>query len=321
MNPDHLDRTVDELLDRLGASFRLDQHLGGRTLGDLFEATIRHAADAPAVDFGRLGDPSELHCSADGIMHFLYRPHLFPGMDDALRLGHLVQFDLLPRELPDRSPVAIAAMLESYCHLSGDLFGWRSEDDGGLAAWMLDVSGHGVRAGFGAVVMKLILAETDPNLTLIEMADQIERRFLELRHPDDPAALYATGVLLRIAADGRAEYLSAGHPPLLVRRSDGTVDAFDATSVPLALLPEIDAESRPITLRPTDTLLVFTDGLIELADPDGRPFGLERTSEVLGATPGEPIDVIEALEDAVADHHDLDRLDDDLSLLAMRLRT
>ncbi|MGD8439289.1 MAG: PP2C family protein-serine/threonine phosphatase [Holophagae bacterium] len=321
MSVTDLDRTVDDLLDRLGASFRLDRRIGDRPLGELFESTIRHAAGVASVDFSRLGDPAELHRSADGIMHFFYRPHLFPDMDDALRLGHLVQFDLLPRELPDRSPVEAAAMLESYCHLSGDLFGWQSVADTTLTAWMLDVSGHGVRAGFGAVVMKLILADIDPTLPLSDLAKQVERRFLELRHPDDRATLYATGVFLRLGDDGRTEYLSAGHPPLLVRRSDGRVEEHEATSVPLVLLPDIDAGSRSITLGPTDTLLVFTDGLIELAGPEGQPFGLERTSDVLGATPGDPIDVIEALAGAVADYHDLDRLDDDLSLLAMRRRT
>lgn len=321
MSSNDLDRTVGDLLDRLGASFRLDRRIGDRPLGEIFESTIRHAAGVASVDFGRAGDRAELHRSANGIMHFFYRPHLFPDMDDALRLGHLVQFDLLPRELPDGSPVEAAAMLESYCHLSGDLFGWQSVADTALTAWMLDVSGHGVRAGFGAVVMKLILADIDPTLPLSDLAKQVERRFLELRHPDDRAALYATGVFLRFGGDSRVEYLSAGHPPLLVRRSDGRVDEHEATSVPLVLLPDIEAESSSITLEPTETLLVFTDGLIELADAEGRPFGLERASDVLGGTPGDPIDVIEALAGAVADYHDLDRLDDDLSLLAMRRRT
>jgi serine phosphatase RsbU (regulator of sigma subunit) len=71
-------------------------------------------------------------------------------------------------------------------------------------------------------------------------------------------------------------------------------------------------------LSAADTLLLFTDGLVELTGPDGRPFGFERTSDVLARTSGQPLDVIEALAGAVADYHDLDRLDDDLSLLAMR---
>lgn len=42
-------------------------------------------------------------------LDFYYRPHLFPDMDPALRLGHRLQFDLLPRRLPEGSPLRIAA--------------------------------------------------------------------------------------------------------------------------------------------------------------------------------------------------------------------
>jgi sigma-B regulation protein RsbU (phosphoserine phosphatase) len=241
-------------------------------------------------------------------------------MDETLRLGHLVQFHLLPRRLPDGSPVEAAAMLESYCHLSGDLFGWQASGDGDLTVWMLDVSGHGVRAGFAALVIKLILQDTDPTLPLAELAKDVERRFLDTRRPEDPAPLYATGVFLRLGRDGRGEYLSAGHPPILVRGSDGTVRALEATSVPLILLPELAAESRPAHVRPDDTVLIFTDGLVELRDPTGETFGVHRVSEVLAQAAGGPDEVLEALVGAVSAFHDLDRLDDDLSLLILRLR-
>ena len=44
-------------------------------------------------------------------MNFFYRPHLFPGMDPALHLGHIVQYNLLPRQMPLDSPVEAVAML------------------------------------------------------------------------------------------------------------------------------------------------------------------------------------------------------------------
>ncbi len=320
MKPPDLDHTIGELLARLGTNFRLDHRLSGRPLGELFEETIRDAAARELAEFGTPGDRSELARSADGIMHFSYRPHLFPGMDESLRLGHLVQFALLPRELPDDCPIEAAAMLESYCHLSGDFFGWQPAGGGSLTAWMLDMSGHGVRAGFGAVVMNLILSETDPALALPDLAEEVERKFLDTRHPDDPGILYATGVFLSIAPDGGIDYLSAGHPPVLVRRDDGAVEEFGATSVPLVLFPEMKAAPGRFTATADDTVLVYTDGLVELCNPDGHGFGIDRTARLLTQTPGPPTEVLEALTAAVAGFHDLERLDDDLSLLVIRMR-
>jgi sigma-B regulation protein RsbU (phosphoserine phosphatase) len=320
MNSIDLDRTVADLVKNLGSSFRLDRPFGGRSLGKRLEDIIREAAVTELIEFGTPGEGTELSRSSEGVMNFQYRPHLFPGMDPALHLGHLVQYSLLPRELPPNAPVEVAAMLESYCHLSGDLFGWRSTGADELTIWVLDVSGHGVRAGFAAVVLKLILGDTDPGLPLTELAKEIERRFIETRNPDDPGCIYATGVLVRIARDGTVDYLSAGHPPILVRRREGAVDLFEATSVPLVLFPEMETASASFELSGEDTLLICTDGLFELENADGEVFGIEHTAKSLAASDGSPCGVFSALTDAVSDFHHLDRLDDDLSFVALRLR-
>ncbi len=320
MKRDDLDRTIASLLEVLGASFRLELPLGERSLGAHLESIIREAAATDLVEFGTPGDQRELRRSAEGVMNFFYRPHLFPGMDPALHLGHVVQYNLLPRALPPDAPVEVAAMLESYCHLSGDLFGWQSTGDGELTLWVLDVSGHGVRAGFAAVILKLILSSVDPGLPLTRLAKEVESRFLEFRNTDDPGCIYATGVFIRIARNGAVDYLSAGHPPIFVRRKTGLVDLFNATAVPLALFPELETASASIKLGSNDTLLICTDGLLELENADHEVFGSQHTIESLAASDGSPCGVYSSLTSAVSEFHDLDRLDDDLSFVALRLR-
>lgn len=320
MQSDRLEGTIRSLLENLGTSFKLDQSLGDRSLGEHLEEIIREAATTEIVEFGTPGSSAELLRSAEGVMNFFYRPHLFPGMDPALHLGHLVQYNLLPRDLPTNSPVEAVAMLESYCHLSGDLFGWRPTDDGGLTMWVLDVSGHGVRAGFAAVVFKLILADTDPDLSLTTMAKEVEARFIETRSPDDPGCIYATGVLLDIDRSGAVEYLSAGHPPVMVRRSSGSVDCFPSTAVPIALMPEMETASSSFKLEPGDGLVICTDGLLELSNSEGQFFGIEHTIESIASSDGSPCGIYTNLTRAIEGFHELDRLDDDLSFVAMRLR-
>jgi sigma-B regulation protein RsbU (phosphoserine phosphatase) len=320
MKADKLETTIGSLLDNLGRSFRLDRSLGGRPLGEHLEEIIRAAAATEIIEFGTPGSSAELRRSSDGVMNFFYRPHLFPGMDPALHLGHLVQYNLLPRELPENSPIEAVAMLESYCHLSGDLFGWRSTHDGRLTMWVLDVSGHGVRAGFAAVIFKLILAEADPQLSLTALAKDVESRFIETRNPDDPGYIYATGVLLEIGPTGAVDYLSAGHPPIIVRRSSGAIETFESTAVPIALVPEMETGSASFGLEPGDATVICTDGLLELRNDAGEFFGLEHTIESIAASDGSPCGIYDDLTTAVENFHELDRLDDDLSFVAMRLR-
>ena len=274
------DSTVDDLLRQLSKSFLLDEPIAGNRLGDLLAETIRDAGRRPLPDLGQAGDRYTVRRDVDEPLTFLYRPHLFPDMDEALRLGHAVQYHLLPRELPPDTPVDAGAVLESYCHLSGDLFGWRGESNGKLTLWLIDVSGHGVRAGFAAVVMKLLLAEMEPELPLTEIPRQLENRFQAARNPDDSMFLYATGAFLRIADDGGIDYVSAGHPPLLLCREDGSVESLDATGMPIGLISGNPWEERETRFAKGDTLLRATE-----------------------------------------DFHDLEHLDDDLSLIVLQRRT
>jgi serine phosphatase RsbU (regulator of sigma subunit) len=319
MKADQSESTIRSLLDIVGRTFDLDRSFGDRSLGGHLEEIIREAAATEIVEFGVPGDASELRRSSVGAMNFFYRPHLFPGMDPALHLGHLVQYNLLPRRMPADSPVEAVAMLESYCHLSGDLFGWRS-NDGELTMWVLDVSGHGVRAGFAAVVLKLILADTDPHLPLAALVKEVESRFIETRNPEDPGSLYATGVLLRTDRNGAVDYLSAGHPPVMVRRSSGSVDSFPSTAVPIALLPEMETASASFQLDPGDAVVICTDGLLELTNDKGEVFGLDHTVANIALSDGSPCGIYSTLTRAIGEFHELDRLDDDLSFVAIRLR-
>jgi sigma-B regulation protein RsbU (phosphoserine phosphatase) len=313
------DPTVGNLLHLLSESFLLDERIAGNRLGDLLSETIRDAGRRLLPDLGQAGDRRAVRRDVEEPLTFLYRPHLFPDMDEALRLGHAVQYHLLPRELPSDTPVDAAAVLESYCHLSGDLFGWRSSGNGTLTLWLVDVSGHGVRSGFAAVVMKLLLAEMDPGLPLTKIPKQLEKRFQAARNPDDPTFLYATGAFIRIADDGGMEYVSAGHQPLLLCREDRSVESLDATGMPIALIAGGSWKARKTHLAKRDTLLLFSDGLVELRNEVEEEFGEDRVAEVLRRGGPAP-EISNNLLNAIEDFHDLERLDDDLSLIVLQRR-
>lgn len=313
------DSTVNDLLHQLSESFLLDKPIAGDRLGDLLAETIRDAGRRPLPDLGQAGNRRTVRRDVEEPLTFVYRPHLFPGMDEALRLGHAVQYHLLPRELPPDTPVDAAAVLESYCHLSGDLFGWRDDNDGKLTLWLIDVSGHGVRAGFAAVVMKLLLAEMDPGLPLTEIPRQLENRFEAVRNPDDSMFLYATGAFLRIADDGSIDYVSAGHPPLLLCREDGSVESLDSTGMPIALISGNPWERKTTRLAEGDTLLLYSDGLVELCNDVGEEFGEDRVADALRRGGPAP-EISDYLLRALENFHDLERLDDDLSLIVLQRR-
>jgi PAS domain S-box-containing protein len=63
---------------------------------------------------------------------------------------------------------------------------------------------------------------------------------------------------------GELEYAIAGHPPPLIRRWDGGVEVLDAPrGLLLGVVPDIDVRVGHAVLAPTESLVVYTDGLIE----------------------------------------------------------
>ena len=96
MKADESETAIRSLLDTLGRTFNLERSFGDRPLGTHLEEIIREAAATEIVEVGVPGDAAELRRSSEGAMNFFYRPHLFPGMDPALHLGHVVQYNLLP---------------------------------------------------------------------------------------------------------------------------------------------------------------------------------------------------------------------------------
>lgn len=309
---------VRAVLEHLADSFQLDHRIGDRTLRSLLKETVRELDDAGTPRWGGRVEPAvDLVRVADGPLTFAYRPHLFPGMSPDLQLGHEVQFQLLPRSLPANAPVEVAAVLESYCHLSGDLFGWREEPDGRFTMWVVDVSGHGVRAGFAAVVLRLLIAESEPGLPPDGLVRLIEERFLAARNPDDRRCLYATGLFLTVDSAGRMDYASAGHPPFLVRRTGGRVSTHEATGPPIALIPGHPPTRQSLQLEPDDLVVMYTDGLIEAHGRNRDALGVEGLAALLERGGGRPSEVATSLLDHMGASLDLERLDDDVSFLVM----
>jgi serine phosphatase RsbU (regulator of sigma subunit) len=141
-------------------------------------------------------------------------------------------------------------------------------------------------------------------------------------------AAMATAVYARIerpgaAGDRRVRYANAGHPAPLLLRPDGTLVRLDQRRSPMiGAVPGLGRRSGPgrseasVSCEPGTTLLLYTDGLTDIAgeDADARTGLLERTFASLKPA-SEPDDVVEEVLHACVP----EGLRDDVALLAVRL--
>jgi serine phosphatase RsbU (regulator of sigma subunit) len=182
----------------------------------------------------------------------------------------------------------------------GDYFDYIPMQDGSLAAVIADVSGHGfgpalLMAELRAYLRAFLLTRTD--------VSEIVRLLNRALAADTDGSHFATLFLGKLNPQTRSfVYASAGHSSGYQLDRDGSVKAeFHSTDIPLGVLPDSDFRAAPPTsLAPGESVVLFTDGLVEACNGDGVAFGNAGVLEVVRANRELPArEIVKALFAAV----------------------
>jgi len=183
-----------------------------------------------------------------------------------------------------------------------------------LVLYVVDVSGHGIRA---AVLMAMLKSTARTALAggadLPSMLAHFNRTICELDRP----AIFATCAALAFDRSGAAHYALAGHPPMLLRRASGAVCELAEGSLPLGIDPAAAYASTPVELAAGDALLVVTDGLTEVFGSNGRELGIEGVrAAAFAELDGTPLATVDRVVAAASRYG---RQLDDQTVLAVRV--
>lgn len=207
--------------------------------------------------------------------------HLTPAEQRALErdldLAARIQTGLLPQTEQRHGIWHFARAYRPAGPVSGDYCDVITGSDGGAWFMLGDVSGKGVSASMLMVHLHAMFRTLIPmGLPLSAMFERASALFCE----STLASHYATLVCVQARGDGEVEIANAGHPPALICGRDG-LRTVEATGLPLGLFStEAFAVSRE-RLAPGETLLLYSDGLIEARNGDGEEFGLPRLTDMV----------------------------------------
>lgn len=236
-------------------------------------------------------------------------------------IARTLQRGLLPASLPrvDGLEIATAYMAAGDANEVGGDFYDVVEVPGGTLAVVGDVCGKGPEAArLTAMCRHTIRAaalngERDPaaivgllNRSMLLGAEELE---------------FCTLALARMEREGtamRVECCVAGHPPPLVVRAGGRVEALSSPGGLVGVSPVTAFGVVSAVLRPGDALVMYTDGLVE-AGRRGTEFGDERLRRVLaglGATDARGL--VDALGRELRRFTGDGELRDDVAVLTLR---
>jgi sigma-B regulation protein RsbU (phosphoserine phosphatase) len=224
-------------------------------------------------------------------------------------------FDGFPNDDPE-----LFARVNPALEMSGDLYDFLPLPDGRLAFFVGDVSGKGMPAALFMVAVRTLLRHLTP--AACGPADLLRRLHRALAE-DNPTDRYVTLVHgIYAPADGSVVLAVAGHPPPLLRRTDGAVAPVTVQRSIFLGCPSVSLTvgDTHLTLAPGETLICYTDGFTEAFTPDRTMFGLERLSEALGG-PRTRLPLPECAAEvsaAVRRFTGKDELQDDQTLLLLR---
>jgi sigma-B regulation protein RsbU (phosphoserine phosphatase) len=115
------------------------------------------------------------------------------------------------------------------------------------------------------------------------------------------------------------EYTNAGHNPPLVIRGSREPIPLDKGGPVLGVFQGAAYESDQIDLRAGDVLVLFTDGVVEAANPDGEEYAAKRLAEIVSSHRQQsPGDLIETIYASVIQFRQTTVLADDLTLVVLK---
>lgn len=209
-----------------------------------------------------------------------------------LEVARSIQMSILPGAFPASTAFRVAAKYIPMSSVAGDLYDFLRVDAHRAGLLIADVSGHGVPAALIA--------------SMVKMAATAQREQGE--HPAKVLAgmnaslcgntqgQFVTAAYVHLDAQAQElRYAAAGHPSMLLLRG-GEVQEIVENGLLLAATESATYTEKSMALKRGDRLLLYTDGLLEAKDAEGRLFGDAALAEALCNTANlEPAEAVEKI--------------------------
>lgn len=243
-------------------------------------------------------------------------------LEQELKIAGQVQQSLLPAKAPMLPEFDIHGLCLPATEIGGDYFDFFSIDDQILGIAIADVTGKGTSAAFYMAVVKgLMLSLTRIYKSPRDLLCELNRRLYGIMDRQ----MFITMIYGILNTKTRSMTFSrAGHNSLLIKNAqDCTVDGRVPKGIGLGLekgpvFEKTILEER-IDLDQYQTILFYTDGIIEATDTQGEPFGearLIKLMKTLSADSAENLN--QEIVNAVQQHTGQTSRHDDMTLVSVQ---
>jgi serine phosphatase RsbU (regulator of sigma subunit) len=236
-------------------------------------------------------------------------------IEQELRTAQEIQHTFLPKEVPALPGWQIAPYYQSAREVGGDFYDFLPFADGRLGVVIGDVTDKGVPAALVMTATRTMLRTAAQEQS---SPSEVLARVNDLLFNDIPSGMFVTCFYALLdPKSGQMRFANAGHEAPF-RQSTGAASELWATGMPLGMMPGTCYEEYATIIEPGDSLLFYSDGLVEAHNSSREMFGFARLKSLLEGQ-GDGGSLINALLDELLRFTgDGWEQEDDITLVALR---
>jgi phosphoserine phosphatase RsbU/P len=196
------------------------------------------------------------------------------ALNTELEMARKIQLSILPQELPKLAGLDIAARFRPMASVGGDFYDFINVDDKHLGILLADVSGHGLPSALIASMLQVAIAvqvdhASEPGKVLSGLNKALCGKFTE----NFVTAAYVFVDMVK----NQVRYAGAGHPPV-VRYISSNAKACTVmeNGIVLGMVDGATYETLELPLESGDRYVLYTDGIVEAANPNAELYGTDR---------------------------------------------
>jgi phosphoserine phosphatase RsbU/P len=239
-----------------------------------------------------------------------------------LEIAREIQTWLVPSQAPEIPGASIAFWTRPQNSVAGDYYDafYPSPDGasgGKLMLVMADVAGKSVPAALLMATLQASLRTiASEGVPLPQLADRLNRYACGTSLGGQR---FTTAVLAEFDPATRVlQYVNAGHNSPVIRHKDGGTLRLESSGLPFGITPEAQFTASTVQLLQDDTLVLFTDGVVEAFNAAGQEFTDARWVGVIRSMPLMPAsDTLKYLLRTVEEFVGATRQSDDITCLVM----
>ena len=202
-----------------------------------------------------------------------------------------LQMSMLPQAPPQLPNLDVAFEMRPATEVGGDYYDYNLTEEGQLTIAVGDATGHGMNAGLVVSAVKSLFKTSAPNANNLEMLERISQgiRSMNLKR------LYMVMTLVTFNHN-TLKLTGAGMPPPLIYRADeNRVEEILLEGMPLGGFIGAERQEASYQLQSGDTVLLMSDGLPEMLNPENEMLDYPRTKELFE-------EVADQSPEAIIDH-------------------